>query len=152
MLPPDPPHSKRLGQQVNAPFRTTSAPPSEQAQFHHQQVAWRSQVQMHMQMPSGPGVGVGGGGGGGVAIKGGPQQGGQGQQQPQQGGSQQQQVQSSTTPFSGTVAENSPEYFRLESKIHRSSTSTREFCEIFFVLNKAHSERFIFVRHRGGGE
>ena len=79
--------------QVDAPFRTTSAPPSEQAQFHYQQLAWRNQTQMQMNNSNNvPGAGGGqpgpvpGVAGPGMAPKaagggGGPQQG----QQPQGG-------------------------------------------------------------------
>lgn len=88
--------------QVDAPFRTTSAPPSEQAQFHYQQLAWRNQTQMQMNNSNNvPGGGAGGGqpgpvpaggpsmapkaaGGGGAPQHGQPQ----GQQGPQ-GGQQQ---------------------------------------------------------------
>eukprot|EP00752_Nemacystus_decipiens_P007539 g6737.t2 len=44
---------------VDAPYRTTSAPPSEQAQFHYQQVAWRNQTQMQMNSNNIPGAGGG---------------------------------------------------------------------------------------------
>lgn len=77
---------------MDAPFRTTSAPPTEQAQFYHKQFAWRNQTQMQMggvapqqqPPPQGmPGPIPGGAqlnpgpGGGAVAsgMKGGPQQG-----------------------------------------------------------------------------
>lgn len=48
--------------QVDAPFRTTSAPPSEQAQFNYQQIAWRNQTQMQMNNNSNNVPGAGGGG------------------------------------------------------------------------------------------
>lgn len=100
--------------QVDAPFRTTSAPPSEQAQFHYHQIAWRNQTQMQMgssagqqnqqqqpgpgmpqgQLPSGPGVATGPGG---MPHKGPPQQ------APQQAQGAQQQVNNRKTGYEGRV-------------------------------------------------
>lgn len=79
-------------EQKDVPFRTMSAPPSEQAQFHYGPVAWRKQTKVQMgiaphqspQQPQGmagpiPGGGQLNPGPGGVAVasgmQGGPQQG-----------------------------------------------------------------------------
>lgn len=69
---------------MDTPFRTTSAPPAEQAQFNYQQLAWRNQTQMQMNNNAAAAAAAAAGGGGpqqqqgmqGGPIPGGPGPGG----------------------------------------------------------------------------